>query len=319
MSRERWFYAKDLRRMGPLPRRQLVESLLALPDPRSCLIWHHGLPAWTPAREVPEIDRQLAPFVRAAPSPAPEPAPSPAPSPGAARAAPATEQTLRVPSRPGRELRRPAEPNVGLYLGGLAALLGVVVVGWLLWPPSNDDQGPEPAPAAQAKSGGAPLASPGPGAGGLPFGGASPGPGAGGVPSAGTATNTPGFAGWSDEEADLPLADLRRLRGVGGWSGERLRITLYNGSAWRITEILVRTSRLRGDEFVDAETPHRLLPVGGAPVDAGVADLLEKVAPDRKKPGVNPLDTGPFEAAVGPKPEAYRWKIEGARGYPPRL
>jgi hypothetical protein len=106
---------------------------------------------------------------------------------------------------------------------------------------------------------------------------------------------------------------------VGGWIGERLTITLYNGSTWRITEILVRTSRLRGDEFVDAETPHRLLPVGGPSFDAGTAELLRKVAPDRKKPGVNPLDTGPFEAIVGPQPGAYRWRIEAARGYPPRL
>ena len=30
------------------------------------------------------------------------------------------------------------------------------------------------------------------------------------------------------------------------------------------------------------------------------------------------LDTGPFEATVGAQPEAYRWRIEGARGYPPR-
>jgi len=105
---------------------------------------------------------------------------------------------------------------------------------------------------------------------------------------------------------------------VGAWSGERLTITLYNGSTWRITEILVRTSRLTGDEFVDADTPHRLLPVGAAPLDAGTAELLKKVAPDRRKAGVSPLDTGPFEASVGPQPPAYRWRIEGARGYPPR-
>ena len=47
-------------------------------------------------------------------------------------------------------------------------------------------------------------------------------------------------------------------------------------------------------------------------------DENEKVAPDRRKPGVNPLDTGPLAAEVGPRPEAYRWAIEGARGYPPR-
>jgi hypothetical protein len=309
MPRERWFYAKDLRRVGPLPRRQLVESLLARPDARACLIWRHGLPAWTPAREVPEIDRQLASFIKAEPAPAHEPALSAVPSLATPGGEAAAERALRVPgqtsARAARGGQRLQPPKVALYLAGLAALLVVVVVAWLLWPRSTDNEGPASAlGAGAAKSGGAPLASPATGE--APSTGRGPGAG------------TPGFAGWSDQEAELPLAELRRLRGVGGWSGDRLTITLYNGSTWRITEILVRTSRLRGDEFVDGATPHRLLPVGGAPLDAATAELLKKVAPDRKKAGVNPLDTGPFEATVGPQPEAYRWKIEGARGYPPR-
>jgi len=307
MPRERWFYAKDLRRVGPLPRRQLVESLLARPDARACLIWRHGLPAWTPAREVPEIDRQLASFVKAEPGPAHEPALSAVPSLATPGGEAAAERALWVPgqtsARAARGVQQP--PKVALYLVGLAALLVVVVVAWLLWPRSTESEGPASLPGTgAAKSGGSPLASPATGE--APSTGRGPGAG------------TPGFAGWSDQEAELPLAELRRLRGVGAWSGDRLTITVYNGSAWRVTEILVRTSRLRGDEFVDGATPHRLLPVGGAPLDAATAELLKKVAPDRKKAGVNPLDTGPFEATVGPQPEAYRWKIEGARGYPPR-
>lgn len=309
MPRERWFYAKEMRRMGPFPKRQLVESLLGLPDPGGCLIWRHGLPAWTPAREVPEINRQLAPFVKAEPPPAPEPASAPAPFRGTGGIEAATERTTGVPARtgarPGRKAERPPQPSIALYFGGLAALLVVVVVSWLLWPRSNDNEVPPPAPrAAPARPAGTPLASPG--AGAAPFN------------ERGSSPRAPTFSGWSDQEADLSTAELRRLRGVGAWSGNRLTITVYNGSTWRITEILVRTSQLRGDEFVDGEAPHRLLPVGGAPVDAGTAELLKKVAPDRKKPGVNPLDTGPFEATVGPQPEAYRWRIEGARGYPPR-
>jgi hypothetical protein len=42
------------------------------------------------------------------------------------------------------------------------------------------------------------------------------------------------------------------------------------------------------------------------------------VAPDRKKPGVNPADTGPFEGKAGQQPENFRWEIEAARGYAPR-
>jgi hypothetical protein len=210
-------------------------------------------------------------------------------------------------------VERPQQPNIALYFGGLAALLVVVVVSWLLWPRSTDNEVPPPAPrAAPAKPASTPLASPG--AGPAPSNETQPAPSNERRASA----EAPTFSGWSDQEADLSPAELRRLRGVGAWSGNQLTITVYNGSTWRITEILVRTSQLRGDEFVDGESPHRLLPVGGTPVDAGTAELLKKVAPDRKRPGVNPLDTGPFEAAVGPQPEAYRWRIEAARGYPPR-
>jgi len=310
MPRERWFYANDLRRVGPLPRHQLVESLLALPDGRACLIWRQGLPAWTPAREVPEIDRQLAPFIGAEPAPSHEPALSAAPSLAAPGGEAAAERALSVPGQTSagaaRGVQRLQPPKVAVYLGSLAGLFVVVVVAWLLWPRSTDSEGPAAAPGpGSAKSGGSPLAS--------PATGETPSPGK--RPGAGT----PGFAGWSDQEAEMPLAELRRLRGVGGWTGDRLTITLYNGSTWRVTEILVRTSRLRGAEFEDDATPHRLLPAGVAPLDAATAELLKKVAPDRKKAGVNPLDTGPFEATVGPQPEAYRWKIEGARGYPPQL
>jgi len=302
MARERWFYAKDMRRMGPLPRRQLVQSLLGLPDPRAVLIWRHGLPAWTAARAVPEIDSQLAPFARAE-APAAERALLPTVSPGTPGVHSAPAPRLRVPGDEGRAVRA-QQPSVALYFGALGVLLLVVVVGWLVWPRSNDNAGPAPAAVGGPNQGGTLVASPR----AAEASSTETAPGAG----------APGLAGGSDQEVDLPPAELRLLKGVGGWSGSKLTVTLYNGSAWRITEILVRTSRLRGDEFVDAETPHRLLPLGGAPTDAGTVELLKKVAPERKKPGVNPLDTGPFEATVGAQPEAYRWRIEGARGYPPR-
>jgi hypothetical protein len=146
------------------------------------------------------------------------------------------------------------------------------------------------------------------------------------APPATTPATTPPVAGegqavtgWADQEAELPASELKRLRGVGAWTGDRLTITVYNASSWRVTEIFVRTSRLEGDKFVDSIAPQRLLPAGGAQVDAAVGQLLNRVAPDRKRPGVNPADTGPFEATVGPQPAGYRWKIESARGYPPRV
>jgi hypothetical protein len=101
----------------------------------------------------------------------------------------------------------------------------------------------------------------------------------------------------ADRESDLPLAEVRRLKGVAAWSGDALRYTLYNGTEWRVTEVYVRIGRFQNDDLREDPEPFLLLPAG-AKVDAGVADLLSKVAPDRKKAGLNPFDTGIFEARL---------------------
>ena len=132
------------------------------------------------------------------------------------------------------------------------------------------------------------------------------------TPAATAAAATP-----SDRESDLPARDLKRLRGVASWAGDVLKLTVYNGTTWRVTELDVKISRFKDDDFVEDPRPLVLAPPGAA-VDAGVADLLSRVAPDRKKPGLNPSDTGPFEGKAGPQPENFRWEIESARGYPPR-
>jgi hypothetical protein len=284
MARERWFFAKDNRRMGPFPRRQLVESLLALPSPRTSLVWRHGLPAWTPAAEVPEIERLLAPF---APTKESEPARDPSsPAGGGPDASGRLEARPAARTRP----RTAAKPRPGpspLVYGGIGLAAAVVaLLAWLLWPARRGNE----SQASPADPGGVPTAFPPPDI-------APDSTGAGGA----------GFAGWSDQEADLPASELKRLRGVAGWSGDTLTITVYNGSTWRVTEILARTSTLK-NQSIDAEAPKRLLPAGD----------LRKGATDRAKAGVNPLDTGPFAGVVGAAPAAYSWNIEGARGYPPR-
>jgi len=121
----------------------------------------------------------------------------------------------------------------------------------------------------------------------------------------------------ADRESDLPATELRRLRPVWAWEGETLRGTVYNGTGWRVTELFVRVGRFVNDDFVEDARPVQLVPPG-AQVDAGVADLLSKVAPDRKKAGLNPLDTGIFEGRAGSRPESFRAEIESARGYAPR-
>jgi hypothetical protein len=121
----------------------------------------------------------------------------------------------------------------------------------------------------------------------------------------------------ASDETDLPGSEVRKLRGVAAWSGDTLTLTVYNGTAWRVTELRVRIGRFAGDDFVEDPNPIVMLPPARR-VDAGVVGLLDKVAPDRKKAGVNPLDTGPFEAEAGPRPESFRFEIESARGYAPR-
>jgi hypothetical protein len=120
-----------------------------------------------------------------------------------------------------------------------------------------------------------------------------------------------------EEETDLPPSALRRLRQVAVWSGTRLELTVVNDTGWRITELSAAVHRVVGNEVVEDERPILLRPHGEA-VDPEVAALLGKVAPDRRKPGVNPLDTGTFSGPAGPRPDGFRCDIVSARGYPPR-
>ena len=338
MSRERWFFAQDNKRRGPVPLAQLVEGLLRTPDPLSSLVWRHGLGGWTRAGEVPDVQRKLSPFV----------ASRQAATPTEARPAPSSGAYPTIPRTPAREERAPrpalryeeepapaaATSSATLYVASSAA--AVVVLGFLaflFWPRpeqklvSPTDAGlvmlkeggegsPEPGGATAPASGAPPTktgAAPG-GTGGTKTGAVSPPPPVAQVP---VATPTPAM-GLGDQEQNLPLSELSKLRGVAEWGGTSLVFTMYNGSSWRVTELFVKPSRMINDQFVDDTTPRKLLPLQGDQAEAGVDNLMNKVAPGRKKPGVNPFDTGRFQGEAGPRPEAYRCPIVGARGYPPR-
>jgi hypothetical protein len=110
---------------------------------------------------------------------------------------------------------------------------------------------------------------------------------------------------------------VRKLRQVAAWSGTRLELTVVNETSWRVTALEVRVQRFVGNEVVDDARPLLLLPPEAA-VDDQVASLLSRVAPDRRKPGVNPLDTGTFSGEAGPRPDGFRCEIVSARGYAPR-
>jgi hypothetical protein len=303
MARERWFFAQGNQRRGPAPLSQVVESVLGQPDPRAVLVWRKGFADWTRAEDVPEVERRIAPFLarkeaEAAAKRAPAPPPVAAPLPPA-----------RV------EEAKPGSP--ALVYGGVAA--GVVVLGllgWLFWPREQPQTPPVPVPIGGTTVENAPaVVIPAPPAGAptaAPVATPTPPP-----PTRPAAAAPPAVAEMADRETDLPKSDLRRLRSVWAWEGDALKGTVYNGTGWRVTEIYVRVFRFVNEDFIEDPRPILLVPPGGQ-VDAGVADLLSKVAPDRKRAGVNPLDTGAFEGRAGMRPENFRAEIESARGYAPK-
>jgi hypothetical protein len=306
MARERWFFAHGNQRRGPVPFNKLVESVLGQPDPRAVLVWRKGFGDWTRAEDVPEVERRVAPFV--AKKEAEERARH------VATAAPAPPAP--PPARVAVEEAKPGSP--ALVYGGIAAGVAVLgLLGWLFWPRPQPETPPVPVPLGPpgATADNAPAvvipAPPPTRVAATPV--ATPTP----APTRPPATLTSATAGMADRESDLPKSELRKLRSVWAWEGDTLRGTVYNGTAWRVTELSVRVSRFVDEDFVEDPRPI-LLVRPGAQVDAGVADLLSRVAPDRKKPGVNPLDTEAFEGRVGQRPENFRAEIESARGYAPR-
>lgn len=344
MPRERWFFAQDNKRRGPVPLAQLIEGLLRTPDPMGSIVWRHGLGGWTRAGDVPEVERKLSPFVATRQVTTPvesRPAASSGAYPTVTRA-PAREERAPQPAPRYEEEARPAAATSSATLYVVSSAAGVVVLGFLaflFWPrPTPKLVSATDAGLITLKEGG--EASPAPGGGGtgatIPGSAASTArrsqtassggtePAKGGGPrlpppvQVPVATPTPPPAGLGDQEQNLPQSELSKLRGVAGWTGTSLVFTLYNGSSWRVTELFVKPSRLINDQFVEDTTARKLLPAQGEQAEAGVDNLMNRVAPDRKKPGVNPFDTGRFQGEAGPQPEAYRCPIVGARGYPPR-
>ena len=299
MARERWFFAQGNQRRGPVPFNRLVESVLGQLDPRAVLVWRKGLAEWTRSEDVPEVERQLLPLLASkAAEEAARRAPAAAPS--------VAPQPVRV------EDAKPGSPAL-VYGGIVGGVVGLVLLGWLFWP-RPQPAAPQPVPLGGTTAENTPAIVIPPPPADAP---ATP------VPTPPPVTMTtprpaaPAAAVLADRESELPLAELRKLRSVWAWEGEALTGTVYNGTGWRVTELYVRVGRFVSDDFVEDPRPLLLMPPG-AQVDAGVADLLSRVAPDRKKPGLNPLDTGTFEGQAGARPENFRAGIESARGYAPR-
>jgi hypothetical protein len=300
MARERWFFAQGNQRRGPVSFNKLVESVLGQLDPRAVLVWRKGFADWTRCEDVPEVETRLALFL--AKKAAEE----------AARRAPAAAPVPVAPPRLRVEEAKPGSP--ALVYGGIAGGAAVLVLlGWLFWP-RPQPPAPPPVPLGGMTAENAPaIVIPAPPAGAPATPVSTPPP----VTTTTTRPAAPVAAGMADRETELPPAELRKLRSVWAWEDDALKGTVYNGTGWRVTQLYVRVGRFVNDDFAEDPRPLLLVPPG-AQVDVGIADLLGKVAPDRKKPGLNPLDTGAFEGKAGARPENFRAEIESARGYAPR-
>jgi hypothetical protein len=290
--KERWFIVEGVHRSGPLSFEQLLAAVRSVPDPTAALVWRRGLEDWARADAVARLAEALA---------------------AGRQVERAKRLEAQAPAPHGASARRTA-PAL------LLAAVAVVAVGagwWLLRP-----RGPMPASTPLPAEPRPPLPSPGlarspnPASTPVPatptppsLGAVAPGPR---VPPAAS----PGADRLADVEAELPAAELSKLRGVAAWSADSLRLTVYNGTRWRVTALRVRLERLSGDDFAPDPEPLLLLPPQPT-LDQGVADLLARVAPERKKAGLNPLDTGVFEGRAGLRPEGFRWQIVAVTGYPP--
>jgi len=260
MPRERWFFAQDNKRRGPVPLAQLIEGLLRTPDPMSSLVWRHGLGGWTRAGEVPEVERKISPFVATRQAATPiesRPVGSSGSYPVITSAR--DERSTRSAPRYEEEAAPPAAvtSSATLYVASSAA--GVIVLGFLaflFWPrpprnlvsptdaglvilkePSAAPGGTQPAPATPATKTGAPTTPP---PGSTKTAATSTAP----VTQVPVATPPPAVVGLGDSEQNLPQAELAKLRGVAGWEGTSLVFTLYNGSSWRVTGLFGKPSRL---------------------------------------------------------------------------
>jgi len=94
-----WYYAQNGQQCGPVPGEQLRSMLSTGALRPSDLVWSDGLPAWTPAGQVPALMPAPAPAPKP-PPPAPVFTPPPAPPPARAVAAPVPAPFQPQPQQP---------------------------------------------------------------------------------------------------------------------------------------------------------------------------------------------------------------------------
>jgi len=120
---------------------------------------------------------------------------------------------------------------------------------------------------------------------------------------------------------DLPPTELAKLEGPATIEGDSLEVSMYNGSAWKLTEVtvgltLVRRPPEEGVYFGSA----RLMPAVAEDSDASEKKPSELTLLFHLKGPVVPLTTSVFREKLGAPLAAdqeWHWAILGAKGIAP--
>jgi hypothetical protein len=120
---------------------------------------------------------------------------------------------------------------------------------------------------------------------------------------------------------DLPPAELAKLEGPATIEGDSLQVSMYNGSAWRLTEVTVGFTLVRrpADDGVYFGSA-RLMPAVAEQPEVSDKKPSELTLLFHLKGAVVPLTTNVFHeklgASVAPDQE-WHWTILGAKGIAP--
>lgn len=121
---------------------------------------------------------------------------------------------------------------------------------------------------------------------------------------------------------DLPPAELAKLEGPATIEGDSLEVSMYNGSAWKLTEVTVGLTLVRhppaneGVYFGSA----KLMPAVAEQPDASDAKPSELTLLFHLKGPVVPMATNVFHEKLGAPLAAdqeWHWAILGAKGLAP--
>jgi len=124
---------------------------------------------------------------------------------------------------------------------------------------------------------------------------------------------------------ELPQGELEKLEGPAKIDGDRLQVTLFNGTDWNLKEVTIGLTIVRKTEKADLYPNARLLPA-----IAQDAPVQETVAPEEKQSDLTlllhlkgtaaPLATTIYRETLGAtlaSDQEWHWAIVSAKGVPP--